>query len=100
MSTSSLRQSGSNARDTQTFASDRSGSVTILFGLMALVMFLVVGVSIDMTRWLHARTQTIAAVDSAVLAGARQFRSTASTQMRRSRWRKATTRRMSSVARN
>lgn len=56
-----------------TFVAARSGSVSILFGLMAMVMFLVIGGAIDMARWLHARTETIAAVDAAVLAAGRNL---------------------------
>ncbi|KUO53808.1 MAG: hypothetical protein APF80_07830 [Alphaproteobacteria bacterium BRH_c36] len=40
---------------------------------MSLVLLLVIGASVDMARWLHARTETISAVDSAVLAGARNL---------------------------
>ncbi|MBU1212540.1 MAG: Tad domain-containing protein [Alphaproteobacteria bacterium] len=57
----------------QAFADRREGSVTILFGLMGLIMLLVIGASVDMARWLHARTETVSAVDSAVLAGARNL---------------------------
>ncbi len=42
-----------------------------MFGLSALVMFLTIGAAVDMGRWLHARSETKSAVDSAVLAGAR-----------------------------
>lgn len=42
-----------------------------MFGLSALVMFLAIGAAVDMGRWLHARSETKSAVDSAVLAGAR-----------------------------
>lgn len=55
------------------FSHSRNGSVTILFGLMGLILFFVIGVSIDMARWLHARTETVSAVDAAVLAGARNL---------------------------
>lgn len=53
------------------FAGDRSGNVAMLFGLMVVVLMLAVGAAIDVGRWLHARDQTLAAVDAAVLAGAR-----------------------------
>lgn len=55
------------------FANDKSGAVAVLFGLMSVALLLVIGVSIDMARWLHARSITISAVDSAVLAGARKL---------------------------
>ncbi|MCH9807646.1 MAG: VWA domain-containing protein [Alphaproteobacteria bacterium] len=72
------RVANSSAKKTRSggpvsFAAARKGSVTILFGLMGIVLFLVIGVSIDMARWLHARTETIGAVDAAVLAGARNL---------------------------
>lgn len=53
------------------FASDRGGDVAIMFGLMAIAMFLMVGGAVDIGRWLHARNDTIAAIDAAVLAGGR-----------------------------
>ena len=53
------------------FARDAAGDVTMIFGLLAIAMFLFIGGAVDLGRWLHARTQTIAALDSAVLAGAR-----------------------------
>lgn len=56
---------------TATVARDQSGNVAMLFGLMLIVVFLAVGGAIDYGRWLHARDQTLAAVDAAVLAAAR-----------------------------
>ena len=50
------------------FASDTAGDVAILFGLMAFVMFGLIGAAVDMGRWLSARDQTQAALDSAVIA--------------------------------
>jgi hypothetical protein len=55
------------------FRSDQSGNVAMVFGLMAIVLMLAVGAAIDIGRWLHARDQTVAAVDAAVLAGGRQL---------------------------
>ena len=55
------------------FASDRSGDVAALFGLMAIIMFVMIGGAIDYGRWLHARHQTISAMDSAVLAAGRSL---------------------------
>ncbi|MEQ8823241.1 MAG: pilus assembly protein [Filomicrobium sp.] len=55
------------------FKDSTSASVSILFGLMAIVMLMVIGASIDLARWLNARSATIAAVDAAVLAGARDL---------------------------
>ncbi len=53
------------------FGADRSGNVALLFGLSAVVLLLAIGAAVDVGRWLHARDQTLAAVDAAVLAGAR-----------------------------
>ncbi len=50
---------------------DESGSVAVVFGLMAIVLVLAVGAAVDFSRWLNAREQTVAAVDAAVLAGGR-----------------------------
>ena len=55
------------------FSRDESGDVVMTFGLMAVAMFLFVGGAVDLGRWLNARTQTIAALDAAVLAGARML---------------------------
>lgn len=57
---------------------DESGQVAMLFGLMAIALFLLVGGAIDLGRWVHARTQTIAAIDAAVLAGGRALQVNAS----------------------
>ena len=53
------------------FGADQSGNVAILFAASAIVLLLAVGAAIDIGRWLHARDQTAAAIDAAVLAGAR-----------------------------
>lgn len=50
---------------------DRCGSVSVLFGLGTLLSMVVVGVAIDMARYLSARTITRSAIDTAVLAGVR-----------------------------
>ena len=55
------------------FRADRSGNVAILFAVMAVVLMLGIGAAIDIGRWLHARDQTIAAIDAAVLAGGRSL---------------------------
>ena len=51
--------------------SDRSGNVAITFAMMAVVLMLAVGAAVDIGRWLHARDQTVSAVDAALLAGGR-----------------------------
>ena len=53
------------------FKGDRRGDVAMMFGLMAVVMMLAIGGAVDIGRWLHARQQTIYAMDAAVLAGGR-----------------------------
>ncbi len=53
------------------FWRDRGGNIAPLFGLMAIALFFSIGGAVDFGRWLHARNQTIAAMDSAVLAGGR-----------------------------
>jgi Flp pilus assembly protein TadG len=53
------------------FGADRSGNVAIIYAMMAIVLVIAIGAAVDIGRWLHARDQTIAAVDSAVLAGGR-----------------------------
>ena len=53
------------------FAEDTAGDVAMLFGLMAMIMFMFIGAAVDMGRWLNARDQTMNAIDSAVLAAGR-----------------------------
>ena len=57
----------------ENFGKDESGSIAIIFGLLATVVFLSVGAAVDIGRWQHARTRTLAAIDAAVLAGGRSF---------------------------
>lgn len=52
---------------------DERGGVAILFGLMATLMMLFIGAAIDLSKWLNARMDTLNAIDSAVLAGARSL---------------------------
>ena len=66
-----LRYSGQAERPYAIFCWDRSGNVAIVFALMAVVLMLAIGAAVDIGRWLHARDQTIAAVDAALLAGGR-----------------------------
>lgn len=53
------------------FAKDTAGDVAIIFGLMAMAMFMLIGAAVDLGRWLNARDQTISAIDAAVLAAGR-----------------------------
>jgi Flp pilus assembly protein TadG len=58
------------------FNADERGTVAMVFGLTTMVLVLCMGASVDMGRWLHAHSQTRAAVDSAVLAGSRTLQVT------------------------
>lgn len=53
------------------FAQDAAGDVAMLFGLMAMAMFMLIGSAVDFGRWLNARDDTVAAIDAAVLAAGR-----------------------------
>lgn len=53
------------------FAADSRGDVAILFGLLALVIVMLIGLAVDYGRLVNARHQTLQATDAAVLAGAR-----------------------------
>jgi Flp pilus assembly protein TadG len=55
------------------FGASRSGNVAILFAVSAVVLTMAIGAAVDIGRWLHARDQTLAAIDAAVLAGARHL---------------------------
>jgi Flp pilus assembly protein TadG len=59
------------------FRPDQDGNVAIVFCLMATVLMLAVGAAVDVGRWLHARDQTVAAVDAALLAGGRALQANA-----------------------
>ncbi|MBA2125550.1 VWA domain-containing protein [Hyphomicrobium methylovorum] len=59
------------ARPFQRFSKDTRGDVAMLFGLMALAIFMMIGLAVDYGRFINARSQTIAATDAAVLAAAR-----------------------------
>jgi Flp pilus assembly protein TadG len=62
------------------FAQDTAGDVAILFGLMTMAMFMLIGAAVDIGRWLNARDQTIAAIDSAVLAAGRTLQTNSGNQ--------------------
>lgn len=53
------------------FVQDTAGDVAIIFGLMAMILFMLIGAAVDLGRWLNARDQTVGAVDAAVLAAGR-----------------------------
>ncbi len=59
------------ARVTTRYRDDASGNIAIVFALMGVVLMLAIGAAVDVSRWLNARDQTVAAIDAAVLAGGR-----------------------------
>jgi Flp pilus assembly protein TadG len=59
------------ARNLARFRDDESGNVAMMFGAALVTLLLGVGAAVDVGRWLHARSQTVAAIDAAVLAGGR-----------------------------
>lgn len=69
--TAAATGSGSYRKQFSRFAQDTAGDVAILFGLMAMAMFMLIGAAVDLGRWLNARDQTISAIDAAVLAAGR-----------------------------
>lgn len=58
---------------TKSFCREEKGTVASLFGLMAIVLFVMIGGAVDFGRWMHARHQTISAMDAAVLAAGRSL---------------------------
>ncbi len=66
------------ARFSLRFRDDTSGNVAIIFALVGVVLMLAIGAAVDVGRWLHARDQTVAAVDAAVLAGGRALQTNSS----------------------
>lgn len=62
------------------FAQARDGDVAMLFGLMALALFMFIGLAVDFGRFMNARNQTLAAADAAVLAGARTLQTNGGNQ--------------------
>ena len=71
MMTAHKRVMRAAARFASRFRNDTSGNVAIIFALVGVVLMLAVGAAVDFGRWLHARDQTVAAIDAAVLAGGR-----------------------------
>jgi Flp pilus assembly protein TadG len=62
------------------FTQNDEGSIAILFGLMSIALFMMIGLAVDYGRWLTARNQTIAAADAAVLAGVRALQTNGGNQ--------------------
>ena len=55
----------------QKFARDEKGQIAIIFGLTTFIVCAMVGGAVDIGRWVSARSQTQAAIDSALLAAGR-----------------------------
>lgn len=55
------------------FASDQSGSVAMLFGLCCIVLFVVVGLAVDTTRYYNLASRLQDSLDAATLAGAKHL---------------------------
>ncbi|WP_295559498.1 pilus assembly protein [uncultured Hyphomicrobium sp.] len=53
------------------FGADTDGAIAIIFAMIGVSLCLFVGAAVDLGRWLQARNQSVAALDAAVLAGAR-----------------------------
>jgi Flp pilus assembly protein TadG len=66
------------ARFSLRFRDDTCGNVAIIFALVSVVLMLAIGAAVDVGRWLHARDQTVAAIDAAVLAGGRALQTNSS----------------------
>ncbi|MBL8564152.1 MAG: pilus assembly protein [Hyphomicrobiaceae bacterium] len=60
-----------NWKHQRDFAFNRQGSIAILFGLLSMVIFGMVGFAIDYTRAVNLETHMSQALDAAVLAGVR-----------------------------
>ncbi|MEQ1714866.1 MAG: TadE/TadG family type IV pilus assembly protein, partial [Hyphomicrobium sp.] len=58
------------------FARDDKGQIAIMFGLTTFIVCALVGGAIDVGRWVSARNQTQAAIDSALLAAGRTAQTT------------------------
>ena len=53
------------------FRIDQNGNLAVVFALMAALLMVAIGAGVDIGRWLHARDQTVTAVDAGLLAGGR-----------------------------
>lgn len=57
--------------EAQRFGQDRQGSIAVTFALMLTASLALVGGALDYGRWASAKSQTLNAMDTAVLAGGR-----------------------------
>jgi hypothetical protein len=72
------RRARAVARPPGHFGRDDAGNVAIIFALVGVVLMLCIGAAVDVGRWLHARDQTVSAIDAAVLAGGRLLQTNSS----------------------
>ncbi len=64
------------------FRRDEKGTIAIIFASSLLMLVAVVGGAVDFARWMSARSQTLAAMDAAVLAAGRTLQMTAGDEAR------------------
>lgn len=62
------------------FLDDTAGEIAMFFGLMALVLFMFIGLAVDFGRWINARDLTVSATDAAVLAAGRALQTNGGNQ--------------------
>lgn len=102
MCASVLRGARRGVKSVAAFGRDERGSVAIIFAFTIFVLCAMVGLAVDYARFINARTQTIAATDAAVLAGARALQSnggdqTAAVQVAETYYQQATKNRINVV---
>ena len=54
-----------------TFQHDNAGTVTLIFGLVAILLFSFIGAAVDYGRWSNAHSRTVDALDAALLTAGR-----------------------------
>ena len=59
----------------RSFSQCQSGAVTLMFGLLTIVLFGIVGAAVDYSRWVNAQSRVGDVLDAAVLAAGRQLQS-------------------------
>lgn len=53
------------------FRRSRRGGVAVIFGVMMIALASMIGLAVDLGRWVNARDHTVSAIDAAVLAAGR-----------------------------
>lgn len=56
---------------TSRFRRSRRGGVAVVFGMMMIALASMIGLAVDLGRWVNARDHTVSAIDAAVLAAGR-----------------------------